>query len=157
MAIGAIGLLLGSTGWGEAADFRGKVSRVIDGDTVEVRHDGRTERIQLRGIDCPELKQPYGKQAKRAVRAMVSGVTVGVRTYGRDKRGRVMADLVIDRGRSVAYILLEEGLAWRITSGAHDEALEAAEAEARYAKRGLWSDPNAVAPWVYRASKSRKR
>ncbi|GKS60034.1 endonuclease [Nitrospira sp.] len=152
-----MGWLSASAIWAEAGEFHGKVSRVIDGDTVEIRHDGRTERIRLRGIDCPELRQPYGKQAKRAVRAMVSGRTVSVKTYGKSTRGPVLADMIIERGRSVAYILLEEGLAWRTTSGSSDEALEAAEVEARYAKRGLWSDPNPVAPWVYRASKSRTR
>ncbi len=141
----------------EAAEFRGKVFRVVDGDTIEVRHDGRTDRLRLRGIDCPELKQPYGKQAKRAVAAMVSGLTVGVKTYGKGSDGTIFADVFIDGGRSVARILLEEGLAWRITSSPADEQLDAAEADAQYAKRGLWSEPTPVAPWLYRASKARRK
>ena len=140
-----------------AEEFRAKVSRVLDGDTVEVRFNGRTQRIELRGIDCPELRQPYGRQAKRAVRAMVSGIRVGVRTYEKDEQGQVLADLFIDRGRRVSQILLKEGLGWRTRSGPEDEVLDKAEAEARYAKRGLWSERNPVAPWVYRASKSRTR
>jgi endonuclease YncB( thermonuclease family) len=44
--------------WGEAfsgigACFHGKVVAVLDGDTIEVMHEGRAERVRLRGIDCP--------------------------------------------------------------------------------------------------------
>ncbi len=140
-----------------ASEFQARVFRVVDGDTVELRHDRRSERARLRGLDCPELKQPYGPQAKRAVASMVTGTTVLVRTYGRDKSGLLLVDVVLQGGRSVGRSLLQEGLAWYASTGPADADLEAAEAEARYAKRGLWSDPNPVAPWVYRASKSRKR
>ena len=145
------------SGSSDAAEFRARVSHVVDGDTVELRPEGRTERVRLRGIDCPELKQPYGPQAKRAVAAMVTGVTVGVKTYGKEKNGLIIADLFLDGGRSVSRILLREGFAWRASSRTPDPDLEAAEADAQYAKRGLWSDPNPVAPWTYRASKSRRR
>lgn len=151
-----LGLLVAAPAIVVAGEFQAKVVRVIDGDTFELRHDGQTERARFRGIDCPELKQPYGKQAKRAVSAMVTGLTVGVRTHGKDKQGILVADLYLEGGRSVSRMLLQEGLAWRLKS-LSDEELEAAEADAQYAKRGLWSDPHPVAPWVYRASKPRKR
>lgn len=165
MRISSLGLLIGLTvaglcvgiGPSSAAEFRARVFAVIDGDTLDLRHDGRTERVRLRGIDCPELKQPYGPQAKRAVAAMVTGVTVVVKPYGKDKRGVTIADLVLDGGRSVSRTLLQEGLAWRVPSPTSDPELEAAEADAQYSKRGLWSDSNPVAPWAYRASKSRRR
>lgn len=144
-------------GFSEAAEYRAKVSHVVDGDTVELRHEGRTERVRLRGIDCPELKQPYGPQAKRAVAAMVTGVTVKVKTYGKDKNGLTIAELSLEGGRSISRLLLQEGFAWGLRSRTPDPDLEAAEADARYAKRGLWAEPNPVAPWTYRASRSRKR
>jgi len=37
-----------------AADYTGRVVGVIDGDTLEVLHNQRPERIRLSGIDCPE-------------------------------------------------------------------------------------------------------
>lgn len=40
-----------------AADFTGRVVGVINGDTIEVLNDHHTERIRLRGIDCPEKEQ----------------------------------------------------------------------------------------------------
>jgi endonuclease YncB( thermonuclease family) len=39
---------------GMAADFKAEVIRVLDGDTIEVLHEKKPERIRLYGIDCPE-------------------------------------------------------------------------------------------------------
>jgi micrococcal nuclease len=39
------------------ADFSGLVVGIIDGDTIEVLHNHRPERIRLSGIDCPEKGQ----------------------------------------------------------------------------------------------------
>jgi endonuclease YncB( thermonuclease family) len=51
--------LLGQSSVGLAADFTGPVVSVLDGDTIEVLHHTRAERIRLNGIDCPE-KCPFG-------------------------------------------------------------------------------------------------
>jgi endonuclease YncB( thermonuclease family) len=40
-----------------ANDFTGPVVSVLDGDTIEVLHNTRAERIRLNGIDCPEKGQ----------------------------------------------------------------------------------------------------
>ena len=53
-----------------AADFSGPVVSVLDGDTIEVLHNTRPERIRLSGIDCPENGQAYGKRAKQAASAL---------------------------------------------------------------------------------------
>jgi len=53
------------------AAFTGPVVSVLDGDTIEVLHDTRTERIRLNGIDCPEKGQGYGHKAKQAASALV--------------------------------------------------------------------------------------
>jgi endonuclease YncB( thermonuclease family) len=139
-----------------AADFRADVFRVIDGDTLEVRHHGRSERIHVEGIDCPELKQPYGKEAKRAVMALVIGSPVMVKTYGRSHDGAIRADVLLENGRRLSQILLEEGLAWKVTT-ADSPRVDSEEEGARYAKRGLWADPSPTPPWKYRAAQMRKR
>jgi endonuclease YncB( thermonuclease family) len=45
---------------GIATDFTGPVVSVLDGDTIEVLHSNRPERIRLSGIDCPEKGQADG-------------------------------------------------------------------------------------------------
>ena len=74
-------------GWslGLAAEFTGKVVGVTDGDTIEVLHNGRAERIRLNGIDCPEKGQAYGKRAKQATSELVFGKEVKLQTYGKDQ------------------------------------------------------------------------
>jgi endonuclease YncB( thermonuclease family) len=49
---------------GFSTDFTGSVVGVIDGDTIDVLHNGQAERIRLNGIDCPERGQAFGKKAK---------------------------------------------------------------------------------------------
>jgi len=68
-----------------AADFSGPVVSVLDGDTLEVLHSNRPERIRLNGIDCPEKGQAYGKRAKQAASELVSGNQVTLQTHGLDK------------------------------------------------------------------------
>jgi len=38
------------------ADFTGRVVGIIDGDTSEVLHNNRAERIRLSGIDCQAMR-----------------------------------------------------------------------------------------------------
>jgi micrococcal nuclease len=45
-----------------ATSFTGPVVSVLDGDTIEVLHNNRPERIRLSGIDCPGKGQAYGQR-----------------------------------------------------------------------------------------------
>ena len=76
-----------------AADFSGPVISVVDGDTIEVLHKTRAERVRLHGIDCPEKGQAYGNRTKQAASALVFGKEVTLQTYGKDKYGRTLAAL----------------------------------------------------------------
>ena len=41
------------------------VSRVIDGDTVEVIQNGNRDKVRLKEIDAPEMSQPGGSSLKK--------------------------------------------------------------------------------------------
>lgn len=41
----------------------------LNGDTIEVLHNGKAQSIRLHGIDCPEQGQPYGNTARQATSA----------------------------------------------------------------------------------------
>ena len=46
------------------ANFSGPVViAILDGDTIEVLHNNRAERIRLNGIDCPERGQACSQRA----------------------------------------------------------------------------------------------
>lgn len=72
------------------ADFTGQVVGVIDGDTIDVLHNGQSERVRLKGIDCPEKGQAYGTKAKQATSVLVFRKEVTLQTHGKDKYGRIM-------------------------------------------------------------------
>lgn len=48
-----------------AGEFAGRVVGIIDGDTIDVLHNGQAERIRVKGIDTPEKGQDYGRRAKQ--------------------------------------------------------------------------------------------
>jgi micrococcal nuclease len=139
------------------ADFSARVVTVHEGDRLTIRHDGRSETIYFKGIDCPELKQPYGKQAKRTTAAFIANRDVVVRGLTRDKQGRVSAEVLLNDGRNVGRELLKEGLAWWQRSASSDASLEVLEELARAERKGLWSEPHPVPPWKWKATKNTSR
>lgn len=66
---------------------------VKDGDTIEVLHNRKPERIRLTGIDCPEKKQAFGTRAKQATSSLSFGQQVTIQTTGKDWYGRTLASL----------------------------------------------------------------
>lgn len=137
-----------------AADFTGLVVSVLDGDTIEVLHNNRAERIRLSGIDCPEKGQAYGTRAKQAASALVFGKEVTLQMYGKDKYGRTLANVVLADGTNVNHELVKEGWCWWYRKYAPGNTeLEKLEKEARDSKKGLWADPASIPPWVYRKAR----
>jgi len=139
------------------ADFAARVVAVHEGDLLTIRHDGHNETIRLKDIDCPELKQPYGKQAKHVTAAYVGNRDVVVRGLMRDKQGRVSADVLLHDGRNVGHELLKEGLAWWQRSASSNAGLDVMEELARASRKGLWTDSNPVPPWKWKAPKNTSR
>lgn len=137
-----------------AGDFTGQVVGVVDGDTLDILHNRRAERIRLHGIDCPEKGQPFGKVAKWATSALVFGMTVTVQAHDTDRYKRVVAEVVLIDGTNVNQKLVKDGWCWWYWKYAPDDTvLEALEAEAREANRGLWIDPRPIPPWEWRKHK----
>jgi len=89
-------------------DFSGQVVSVLDGDTIEVLHNNRPERIRLSGIDCPEKGQAYGTRAKQAASELVLGGEVTLQAYGKDKYGRTLADVFLLNGTHVNHTFNRE-------------------------------------------------
>lgn len=138
----------------EAFSFTGEVVGVLDGDTIEVLHNGKAQRIRLNGIDCPEKGQPFGNNAKQAISALVFAQYITLEFHGKDKYGRILADVLLADGTNVNQELVKEGWCWWYRKYApEDTVLEGLETEAREAKRGLWADPEPVPPWDWRKHK----
>lgn len=137
--------------------FTGKVVAVLDGDTIEVLHQGKAERIRLRGVDCPEKKQPFGQKAKQFTSMLVFGKTVTVVPSEKGRYGRTIGDVFLPTGANLSYELVRAGLAWWYQQYSDDVVLAALELEAQLARRGLWIDPHPIPPWEYRHPKKNNR
>jgi endonuclease YncB( thermonuclease family) len=135
--------------------FSGQVVSVLEGDTIEVLRDNRRERIRLNGIDCPEMGQDYATNAKQAASDLLLGIEVTLHTHSKDKNDRTIADVLLPDGSNVNQQLVRDGWCWWYPKHApNDHALKQSEQEAKAAKRGLWIDPDALPPWVYRRLQS---
>ena len=142
---------------GPAFCFTGQVASIRDGDTIEVLRNGKAERVRLYGIACPKSSQPYNEQAKQATSDLVFSMDVTLQIYGKDKQGRILADVVRSDGTSVNQTLVQEGWCWwdrKLAQG--DTQFEALEKEARDSQKGLWADPNPIPPWEWRKSSRRQ-
>jgi len=143
---------------GATSEFQGKVIAVLDGDTIEVLHNGKADRIRLKGIDCPEKGQPFGKNAKHATSALVFAQYVTLEIHGKDKYRRILADVLLADGTNVNRELVAQGWCWHYEKYAPDDlVLAVLELAARGAKNGLWVDPNPMPPWEWRKAKRGKR
>lgn len=127
------------------------VSRVIDGDTVEVSPPVRGEEdVRLIGVDAPELggpggPQPYARRAAAFAERRLEGRRVRLQ-FGpelEDRYGRVLA-YVYAGGEMFNRRLLERGyaqLALFSPNTRYAASLRRAQEEAREARRGLWGLP----------------
>jgi endonuclease YncB( thermonuclease family) len=79
------------------------------------------------------------------------GKPVTLAILDRDSRGRWVAVVQLADGTNVNHELVKAGAAWWYREYApQDEMLADLEAKARQAKRGLWTNPEAVPPWAWR-------
>jgi micrococcal nuclease len=140
-----------------AAEFRGKVVGVSDGDTITVLHDRRPEKVRLNGVDSPEKGQPFGEKARQFTSRLAFGQDVIVRVVDRDRHGRTVADVILADGRSLNRELVRAGYAWWYRRYSQDLSLSELEAQARLARSGLWADQQPTPPWEWRRNSMNRR
>ena len=136
---------------GNAKEEAAFVTRVIDGDTLDVSISGRTERVRLLGIDAPELShegapgEPFAREATAFARRLARGQRVTLSQepghVDRDRYGRLLRYVTLTDGRCLNVLLVCEGYARLFARDrlARGDELRACEKEARAGGRGLWS------------------
>ena len=134
------------------AELVGPVVAILDGDTIDVLVDRQPIRVRLAQIDAPEKRQAFGTRARQTLAGLVFRQSVTVEEAGRDRYGRVIGTVYVSGG-SVNAQMVELGMAWVYRRYAKDSALFELERQAQADKRGLWADPDPVAPWEYRHNK----
>lgn len=108
-------------------EYRAKINRVVDGDTVDVDIELgfdivlTSQRVRIMGIDTPEsrtsdaVEKVFGLAAKNRLKELL-GETGILRTQvekdgddAKGKFGRILGDFVAPDGRMVTEIMIEEG------------------------------------------------
>lgn len=140
-----------SYGEGYIEIYKGRVISVSDGDTITVKAKGKKIKIRLYGVDAPEKKQDYGKEAKNYTTLMLYNNFVEIKAISSDKYNRVIADVILEDGRSFNKEIVKNGWAWWYSYYApSNKELKALEFNARNKKLGLWKGDKPEQPWKFR-------
>ena len=98
-----------------------KVTRVVDGDTVDVDIDlgfgmvYKKQRVRMMGIDTPESRTRdleekfYGKLSKAHLESILAEGEVQLQSHGKGKFGRILGELFVgDSSYSVNQQMIDE-------------------------------------------------
>lgn len=130
--------------------FSARVTRIIDGDTVEVLNpDKALLKIRLDSIDAPEKKQPFSAVATEELGKMIHEREVEVLQTGVDRYKRRLA-FVRCGGEIVNAEMIKRGLAWQYREYSDDMYLAMLQETAKTERVGLWSEPEPIPPWEFR-------
>jgi endonuclease YncB( thermonuclease family) len=131
------------------------VTKVIDGDTIQIKINGKAVSVRLIGIDTPETVDPrrpvgcFGKKASNETKRLLEGneVILTKDVTNADKYNRLLryVYLPISGGDNlfVNDYLVRQGFAKNYTyppDVKYNERFLAAEKEARENLRGFWAE-----------------
>lgn len=128
------------------------VTKVVDGDTIEVNINGKTEKLRLIGIDTPETVDPrkpvqcFGKEASNKAKELLDGKKVRLESDAsqseRDKYDRLLRYVYLEDGTSYNKLIIAEGYAHEYTYNTpykYQSEYRQAQKDAENAQKGLWS------------------
>ncbi|MBC9477629.1 thermonuclease family protein, partial [Escherichia coli] len=99
-----------------AAEIQGKVIRVLDGDTIEVKTLPAKIvvyevpiRVRLINIDAPEKKQPFGRWSTNQLKTLLAGQSVTVSYTQTDRYGRIIGRVFTTNGTDASRFMVQSG------------------------------------------------
>lgn len=131
-----------------AATGTARVTRIVDGDSLEVVVGGRRERVRLIGLDAPEL---YPAECQAAAARTLLGRLIAGRAVrldadpsqgDRDRYGRLLRHVVLPNGKVAAGQVIAAGLAREFTYQKpyrYRASFQAAQRAALSKRLGIWS------------------
>ncbi|MFH1729790.1 MAG: thermonuclease family protein [Pseudomonadota bacterium] len=140
-----------------------KVSKIIDGDTIECTDGNINFRVRLAGIDAPEKKTFWGRRAKMYLEELLQGKSVDIKQYLIGPYNRIIGDVLVG-SENASYRILKDGYAEYYREGCIDYELQKnkkvykydilpyikLEQEARAKKLNIWLSSDYVSPCKYR-------
>lgn len=142
-AVVAVAMLAG----GAAGAVERKGLDAPDGNTVVVEGaDGRPQRLRLAGVDAPLVCQPWGTEARDALREWVKGQIL-------DVSGPPGSARVVYEGRELSRRMVEDGHAWSTRSKWDRGPFVKEERVAVALKRGMHQQGGNLKPAEWRRTK----
>ena len=126
--------------------------RVIDGDTVKGKVEGKQITIRLVEIDAPEMDQPFGLASKNFLIKLTSNEKITYTSEGEDRYGRTLGKLFKNK-EDLNALMVKSGLAWVYERYAKNQNLYVYQEAAKSKNLGLWQSKKPIAPWVWRRKK----
>ena len=126
--------------------------RVIDGDTVKGKVEGKQITIRLVEIDAPEMDQPFGLASKNFLIKLTSNEKITYTSEGEDRYGRTLGKLFKNK-ENLNALMVKSGLAWVYERYAKNQNLYVYQEAAKSKNLGLWQSKKPIAPWVWRRKK----
>lgn len=115
------------------------VTEVIDGDTLVARMDSEDVHVQLAFIDCPELYQHGGAEAREIAFRLCFERKIDFIVVGKDMHGRILAEVILPDGNVLNKALVEAGFAFLLKKEVDDSEYDFLLREAMKTKRGIWA------------------
>lgn len=129
------------------------VTKVVDGDTIQVRINNTVETLRLIGVDTPETVDPrkpvqcFGREASNYTKSTLLNKKVYLEsdpTQGdRDKYKRLLRYVFLEDKSNFNKMLISNGYAHEYTYNIpykYQAEFKQAQKEAQENKRGLWAD-----------------
>lgn len=147
-----------------------KVVEVVDGDTIKIDYNGKTETVRLIGIDTPEVVDPrkpvqcFGKEASAHAKTLLTGKSVRIEADAtqdnHDKYSRLLRYVFLEDNINFNKQMIADGYAYEYTYNVpykYQKEFKDAQATAQSSSKGLWAasacsgqrtkpEPAAVAP-----------
>ena len=140
-----------------AKTITGKVTRVLDGDTINIVDENNTEyRVRFQAVDAPEHYQDFGDASRKHLHSLIYGKTIQVKVDKIDHHDRVVGRIWLGK-RDIEQEMLEAGLVWHYVKFNKEAKLAEAQKKAQEAKLGIWSKPNPTPPWEWRYQQRKKQ
>lgn len=131
--------------------YKAKVIRVFDGDTIEIEiKKGSKKTIRFFGVDAPERKQDFGKEATERIKNLIDKKEIEVYPVELGIYGREVG-IVYLNGVSLSEVLLKEGLAF--ASGYNHKLATKyyrLQENSRVNKIGMWKQGFIESPAAFR-------
>ena len=123
-----------------------KALDALNGETITVLGgDNIPHIVRLFGIDAFPKTEPWGAKAKTFLDDLVARENVRVIWDRKNEVGYPWGTVMLGR-QNLSLTMLKAGLAWRCTKVELPPAYAKAEAAAKAAKRGIWSQKGLELP-----------